>query len=167
MAEITLSSQFTSQGKRGAASPTSSQWKQAQPSLFVLPRGDTRWQQLKWQQEKALWQPAGHQWLGPPVVGDTWPSRLPSLPRRPGGCHGAQHLVQWGTDVEMKSPVPWLSCFSIISCFSLRWLAHFWLARFVPEASLPALKWQLFPNYCDRRLSTSLLFWLRLWSWMG
>lgn len=62
----------------------------------------------------------GHQWLGPPVVGATWPSRLRSLPRCPRGCHGAQHLVQWGTDVEMKSPVPWFSCFSIISCFSLR-----------------------------------------------
>lgn len=78
MAEITL-------GQRRAPSLIWSQWEQAQPLLFVLPQGDTRWQQLKWQQklqtllaQKALQQPDGQKCGQYLTVTSSVPTYLPT-----------------------------------------------------------------------------------------
>lgn len=151
MAEIMISGQFTTQGKRGASSLTSSKWKQTQPLLFVLPQGDSRWQQLKWQQKlQIISGPEGTLATCPPAICGATSHCFSLYLIATEGATVLRQLVSWGTDMEVKSPVPWLfyfiSCFIIVSCFSLHWLDRIWLVPFASEVSLPALRWQLLPN---------------------
>lgn len=160
MAEITL-------GQRRASSLIWSQWEQAQPLLFVLPQGDTRWQQLKWQQklqtllaQKALPTTRWSKMWGIPdshlfcpylptaakvvtVLRQVMRYRhenevcaLTVLLIKPDRVEGVPvHCREVGLVKFQRSK---LYCDSMIlwfCFFSLHWLAHIWLARFVSEAS--------------------------------
>lgn len=70
---------------------------------------------MKWQQElQIIYGPEGTLATRPRGIGGAT-SHCFSLYLIATG--NARQLVRWGTDMEVKSPMPWLLYFIIISCF--------------------------------------------------